>query len=440
MNRPQPLFTDSGEAENRIGLEFFYTSDKPLGGRLRAEPEDFIVDEISIMPPEDPTGENTAVLLRARYWETNRLVRELARRLRMSRKKIMFAGTKDRRAVTTQLFVIAAPMQEVANIGLTDVDFLRMYPTKAQIGMGDLIGNKFSIVLKDIEPGMSEAQEICRSVENKLNSLGGFPNFFGVQRFGAARPITHEVGKFMTRKEPEKAVMAYLSQASDFEQEGSAMARAHFASTHNVPEALHDFPKELSFEVAMLNHLVKNPEDYVGALGQLPQNLTMMFIHAYQSFLFNRMLSERMRRGLPLNEPVEGDIVLKVDKNGLPDHEHWLRADSRNIPRLTELVSKHKAYVSAVLYGTDSEFAGGEPGEIEAKIIEQEGVKSRDFVLSEYEKLSSRGTRREIAAPVKDLGISFAEDSIRFDFTLTKGCYATTFLREFMKAQELTKY
>jgi len=433
-------FNNSGVAEQQIGMECFFTHDSGVGGRLRAEPEDFIVEELSILPEECADGENTAVIVRARYWETNRLIREFARRLRVSRRKIMFAGTKDRRAVTTQLFVFGAPMSQVRSISIADVDFLDMYPTKSMIGMGDLLGNRFSIKLKDLEIEMPEALETCRNVKHQLDSLGGFPNFFGVQRFGAVRPITHLVGKYMTRKEPEKAVIAYLCNTSPFEDADTTRAREKLASSRNFPEALHDFPKELSFEKAMMNHLVTNPDDYIGALGQLPQNLLMMFIHAYQSYLFNRMLSERMRRGIPLNIPSEGDLVLKMDKNGLPDHNNWVKAEGKNIPRLTELISQGKAFISATLYGMESEFAGGEHGEIEAMIIEQEGVKGRDFILSEYEKLGSRGTRREILATVKDFKMSHVEDAIQFDFALTKGCYATTFLREFMKAEELTKY
>ncbi|MDO9537693.1 MAG: tRNA pseudouridine(13) synthase TruD, partial [Thermoplasmata archaeon] len=267
-----------------------------------------------------------------------------------------------------------------------------------------------------------------------------FPNYFGVQRFGAVRPITHLIGKHMTRKEPETAVMTYLCHPSEFENEEASAARKSFAENRDFADALHNFPMGLSFEKAMLNHLVKYPDDFVGALGQLPQNLLMMFIHAYQSFLFNRMLSERIRQGIPINEPVEGDLILKMDKNGLPDHNNWIRAEARNIPRLTELMGQGKAFVSTTLYGMDSEFAGGQQGEIEAKIIEQEGVNAKDFILSEYEKLGSRGTRREILAPYKDFSVTAQQDAIQFNFKLTKGCYATTLLREFMKSDELIRY
>ncbi|MCK5310311.1 MAG: tRNA pseudouridine(13) synthase TruD, partial [Thermoplasmata archaeon] len=113
----------SSELERQIGLELFFTDSPGIGGTLRIEPEDFVVEEVSVMPEEDPTGQNTAAIVRARYWETNRLVREFARRLRISRKKIMFAGTKDKRAISTQLFVFAAPMDDVHAIEMKDIEF-----------------------------------------------------------------------------------------------------------------------------------------------------------------------------------------------------------------------------------------------------------------------------------------------------------------------------
>ena len=430
----------SSELERQIGLELFFTDSPGIGGTLRVEPEDFIVEEVSVMPEEDPTGQNTAAIVRARYWETNRLVREFARRLRISRKKIMFAGTKDKRAISTQLFVFAAPMDDVHAIEMKDIEFLNIYQTKKQIGLGDLIGNKFSITLKNLDMKMPEAMEATLSIANQLNNIGGFPNYFGVQRFGAVRPITHLMGKHMTRGKPELAVREYLCTPGTHENNEATAARIELGKTGDYAKALHDFPYNLSFEKAIMNHLVVKPDDYVGALENLPQNLLMMFIHAYQSYLFNKILSERMRRGLPLNEPVPGDMALKMDQNKLPDHNNWLEATESNIPMLTGLIAKKKAFISATLYGHESKFANGEMGEIEASIIEQEGVKQRDFVLNEYYKLGSKGKRREILAPAKDFEFRQVDDAIQFGFELYKGCYATTFLREFMKAKELTKY
>ena len=61
-----------------------------------------------------------------------------------------------------------------------------------------------------------------------------------------------------------------------------------------------NFPKQLRFERIMLNYLVDNPGDFVGAFQSLPLKLQALFVQAHQSYLFNRFLSERVKHGLPL--------------------------------------------------------------------------------------------------------------------------------------------
>jgi tRNA pseudouridine13 synthase len=433
-------YRSSGPAETAIGIEFFQTVGDGIGGRLRVQPEDFAVEERSGMPEPDPEGLFTAVVIRSRNWETNRLVRALAKRLRCSRRKVTFAGTKDKRAVTTQLFVVQVPVDYVRGLSISDVEVLDAFPTKESLRIGDLYGNRFSIVLREFTPELAEALERCHDIRASVLEEGGFPNFFGVQRFGAVRPVTHLIGRHMARGEPEKAVGEWLCTPAELEGEEMTEARLRLAKGRDYAEALRCFPKYLSFEKTLLNHLVKQPDDYTGALGRLPQNLLMMFVHAYQSYLFNRIVSERMRAGLPLNEPVEGDLVLKLDKFGLPSHDQWAEARPRNLAKLIELCGEGKAFVSAVLFGTESDFAKGEPGELERLVMEREGVERGDFILPEYNRLTSRGTRREMLAPVRALDIEPRDRGLAFEFELTKGCYATTLMREFMKCDELTRY
>src|SRR5437867_8629902 len=90
--------------ERDVGIVGYLTSTPGLGGTLKAIAEDFVVEEISSPPATAVDGRYTIASLRVRNWETNRLVRELARALHISRRRIGFAGTKDKRALTTQLF------------------------------------------------------------------------------------------------------------------------------------------------------------------------------------------------------------------------------------------------------------------------------------------------------------------------------------------------
>lgn len=421
--------------EEAIGISVFLTDTPGIGGRLKKEPEDFIVDEIPHDIQAEDGGEYTIAKVRSRNWETNRLVRKFARVLGISRKKIRFAGTKDKRAVTTQYFQFEHPAERVESISLPDVGIMRVFETNVILEIGDLIGNRFRIVVNDVEMPVDRAFENCQKVRREVLDLGGFPNFFGIQRFGAVRPITHLVGKHIVRGDFREAVLTYVANPIEGEPKEAYDARKKLQEDLDFRQALQQFPEKLSFEKAILNHLVRSEDDFIGGLYQLPDNLLLMFVHAYQSFLFNKILSKRMERRLPLNEPAFGDYVLPLDQYGLPNHDRHILVTHQNLEKVSAQARKGKALVSAVLFGKESVFSEGEMGEIEREAIEEEGLRGKDFLIPKMRKLTSKGTRREILAPLSELGIEQEEDSIVLEFELNKGCYATSLLREFMKAK-----
>ena len=431
---------EAPEEESSLGMEVYYSSARGIGGKLKKEPEDFIVDEVSTYPPRSETGDFAIARLRARNWENNRLVRQLAKSLRISRRRISFAGTKDKRAVTTQLFSIHAPHERVRELRIPDVDVLEVYPSDRGIELGELLGNTFEISIRDIALPRGDTEQLAERFRAEFMSLGGFPNFFGVQRFGAVRPNTHLIGKAIVHGDFEKAVMLYAASPEEGEEPGAIEARTALEETHDFALALKLYPKNLTFEKAIVNHLAARPEDLVGALRALPKNLLMLFVHAYQSYLFNRILSMRIRKGLPLNAPVEGDIALPPDGHGLPDSGMHIPVTAQNISKISEKASAGKAFISGVVFGSESGFASGEPGEIERAVIAKEGLSGKEFVIPQIREISSKGTRREFLAPLRSLEYSFIDDStIKMNFPLNRGCYATALLRELMKGG-LTDY
>ncbi len=419
--------------EHDLGMELFLTEGVPgIGGKLRRSPEDFVVDEISILPPVVENGRFVVAKVWHRNWEANRLVRRLASNLHVGRMRVGFAGTKDGRAVATQLMSFNAPLEDVAALSIPDVRVTDVYRANRMITIGDLIGNRFDILVSDLDPAVDLADS-CEKARAILDAAGGFPNYFGVQRFGSVRPITHLIGKDLTREDFEGAVMRYVANPLMEDSEVSE-ARRTLQETRDFERALREFPPKLTFERSLIGHLVQKPGDYLGALRTLPQNLLMMFVHAYQSYLFNRMLSERVRSGLSLRTPVVGDLVLPLDKNGLPDHDTPIPVTEDNLDKATKNALQGKAFVSGLLYGTESAFADGPMGEIERRIVEGEGISRMDFQIIGMREASSKGTRRELLAPYRDLSVSLGDGDARFSFSLNKGCYATCLLREFMKA------
>ncbi len=420
--------------ERDLGIEGYLTTTPGVGGTLKVSPEDFVVEEVSSPPPVVIDGPHTIARLRVREWETNRLVRQLARTLHISRNRIGYAGTKDKRAVTTQLFSFENLHPDaVAAVRIKDVEVLETFPASRPLELGDLVGNRFRIVLRDLHAPDRGADAIVQETTRQLVEAGGFPNFFGLQRFGSVRPVTHVVGRHMVRGEFREAVETYVANPIEGEDPESFEVRAALEATGDVKGALHDYPRNYTFEKAILNHLAAHPNDDLGALRTLPLSLLIMFVHAYQSYLYNRILSERMRRGIPIREPVEGDLVLPADKQGLPDRDRTIEVTPDNRDRVASRCRAAKAWVSAVLYGSESTFAEGEMGEIERKTIEAEGVRPEDFILPDLPRVSSRGTRREILAPFHGLGAAVEGTDLRIAVELTRGAYATCLTREYSK-------
>ncbi len=428
---------ESEGPERAIGLEIFYTDGDGTGGVLKRSVDDFIVKEVSIFPPRDESGRYTIATVTSRNWETNRLVRQLARALGVSRDRITFAGTKDKRGVTSQLMSFEATVDQVRSISIADVEITDVYASRKHITIGDLVGNSFQIWARACRQRGPELEaEIDRSIV-QLNRLGGFPNFFGVQRFGSLRPITHVVGRHIVKGDFEKACLAYAGNPEEGESEQTREARSYVDRTKDYEGAIALFPRVLTFERMIVGYLSRNPGDYAGAIGVLPPNLQMMFVHAYQSYIFNRVLSERIRRGLPLDRPMVGDIVLPTGKDGVPDHEKQVPVTALNLDLVEGQVKNGRAWLSGSLFGSESTLADGEPGEMERKILEEEKVSASDFVVPRLQKCSSRGSRRELVARFDGFSREVDGADALFAFTLGRGCYATSFLREVTKLDQI---
>lgn len=424
----------SSQREREIGLVVYFTDTPGSGGRLKREAEDFVVEEVSKYPPEKPEGKVCVARVTATNWETNRLIRQMSKALGISRDRIGFAGTKDKRAVTSQLMSFEAPVDQVMSLRLPQVRVEDAYMARRGMTIGDLIGNDFRIRVRDTLLEGGELKASLEDTESALRTLGGFPNFFGVQRFGAVRPVTHLVGRAIVKGDLEQAVFLYIGNPHEDEDEASRAAREALQRDRDYAAALRDFPKKLTFERMVIGFLERNPGDFAGAICVLPPNLQMMFVHAYQSYLFNLILSERMRRGIPLNAPVVGDVVLPADKDGNPDHDKQVPVTRTNLDLVERQVRDRRAFVSATLFGSDSVLAEGEMGEIERKVIESEGLEPGDFLIPAIPHCSSRGSRRELVCQYRDLRISLGEREYTASFFLGKGCYATVLLREFMKS------
>lgn len=421
-----------------MGIAYYVTDSDGVGGRLKATPEDFRVQEVEAVDTEpldaDPERyPHLVVRATLRNWETNTFARSLSNRLGISRERIAWAGTKDKRAVTTQLFSIDR-IEPSALPSLEDAELEPIGRIGRGLRFGDLAGNAFDITVR--EP---DRPDDAIAITESLSDLGGgtpaVPNWFGQQRFGSRRPITHLVGRRIVDGDWEGAVMAYLGNPSDREPAATREARAMVEETRDWQAALEHFPNNLSYERAILHRLVERdgqtPADYRAALEALPDNLRRLFVHAAQSYAFNRIVSERLDRDLPLGTALAGDVVCFAETvSGLtvPDQHRTQRVDADQVETVNRHVDRGRAFVTAPLVGTETAFARGEPGDVERTVIDDLSLAPADFDLPD--PYGSSGTRRAVLVRT-DLAVE--RDPLNFSFTLPRGSYATVVLREYLK-------
>ncbi|HEX2022680.1 MAG TPA: tRNA pseudouridine(13) synthase TruD [Candidatus Thermoplasmatota archaeon] len=442
--RPLGVPTPPG-LERDVGMERFLTGGPGIGGRLKAHAEDFVVEEVPLaFPPPSAEGKYTVAAIRARNWETNRLVGEMARRLGVPRETIFFAGTKDKRAVTTQYVSLRASEEAVRAMGLADVEVLETRRVDRAPKIGELVGNRFAIRVRDPGCPVDEAEARLGAVLDGLAAHGGFPNYFGVQRFGVLRPVTHRVGEAILRGDLEEAVRLYAGNPSPLEHEEARKARETYDATRDPDAVLPLLPRHMGFEREMLLHLQRKPRDFEGAILALPGNLRTMFVYAAQSVLFNRALARRLEAGLGLNEPAVGDVVVGVDADGTPEKDRPHRVTPLNRERVARLCAKGAALVTGSIVGHETVFPEGPMGEIERAVLAEAGWRPGHFRVPHLPEVASAGTRRELLAPLGPVRRARGEDAhgsyLEVAFFLLKGSYATCLLREAMKATDPIAY
>lgn len=433
------------DLEKEIGIHYYSTSTPGVFGLLRYQSEDFFVNEISNYPYEendviDKNKKYLMVEVTKENWDTNHFLKAYSAALGISHKRITYAGTKDKRAVTVQKMSLYDVTKEaVGDVHLKDVSVRVLGRTQQPIGLGDLVGNEFKIVVRNIDLPESEVQAIVEQTTAEILKAGGVPNFFGIQRFGAKRPVTHRVGADILGGDLEKALMRYISEVYPNEPEETKKARRYIAETGDFKGGVLKMPAHLGHEKALLNHLIAHPGDFKGAFMILPKNLYTLFIHAYQSQLFNKIICERLKAGLLLNKAVVGDIVCYRSKENTPDPNRLEKVDEDNIDGINALLKRKRAFVTAPLFGSDTPLADGIPGEIERRLIEETGFTAEHFKSPAFPEVASRGLRKEILLEVEPSALVEPDDlfenktKVTLEFKLPKGSYATTVLREYMK-------
>ncbi|WP_202320091.1 tRNA pseudouridine(13) synthase TruD [Archaeoglobus neptunius] len=414
--------SNSLQVEKIVGIEGYITRTAGMGGKIKEDPDDFYVEEIADLKLSED-GDYLILKVKKRNWDTLNFARVLSNALGISQKRVSFAGTKDKRALTVQYYAVKGVKKEdVERIVIKDAGIEVVGYSRRRLQLGDLLGNIFRVRVQGCGDG-----DIFQKTKEELEEKGT-PNFFGLQRFGSVRYITHEVGKLILQGNYREAFWVYVAKPFKGENEEIQKIRRELWETRDPRYGLKELPRYLRYERVLLQKLREGKTEE-GALLSLPKNLKMMFVHAYQSYIFNKLLSERLRSFGSLKEVTEGDSACYLTFKTMPTFSDCSEV-SANLPRVRYLIKERIASLALPLVGYNSELKGW--SRIALEFLHQDDLDLESFKTG-HKEFSSSGSYRAADMLIEISRISF--DGQIFEFYLPKGCYATVLLREFLKTE-----
>ena len=414
------------DIDKELGLAWYSVNSPGTGGVLRSTPDDFQVEEIGDYDPG--TGPYLICKMQKINWDQHRAIKAIASGLAISHQRIGFAGTKDKRAVTTQnISIYRITCDKINSLHIPDISLQPLGYAQHQIKLGDLSGNRFFIRIRDVIE--NDIPDVMSLVSEKVKD--GIPNYVGYQRFGVTRPVTHLIGLEILKGNYQEAIRVMIGKPGtmmdNYEKEG----RNHYYETENAEETLHLFPIRLSLERSVLHFLVNNPGNYLGAISSLPRTLRSMYVSAFQSWLFNHTLSMRINEGRDLNVPDIGDRLIWPD--GRTD------VVSTGTVHAADVQIKHnRCGIALLLPGGKFIPGNGKDDQNCAALLEENGVNPEMFsTVSSIFNTAFSGSFRPVMMKTR-LTYEKNGSCLLIYFDLPPGQYATSVLREIMKTNPLS--
>ncbi|KAL8463225.1 hypothetical protein ACS0TY_034026 [Phlomoides rotata] len=350
-----------------------------------------------------------------------------------------FAGTKDKRSVSTQrvtVFKQRASRLAALNDKLIGIKVGNFCHVNDPLVLGQLQGNRFTITLRSI---IAETEDIVRASATALGE-NGFINYFGLQRFGSSSVPTHFIGAALLRGE-WKAAVSMILDPREGEKDVTKNIREYYKESSDIEGTLRRLPRYLVAERAILNCFQRNPGNYLQALLAIPRTLRMMYVHSYQSYLWNHAASMRVQK-YGYNQVVVGDLVYCKEQE----------TDKEMTSSLLEFEDGSDNVISDDIHLEDTSIADlPEVRNTSVKVINEEDIDAEKYTIDDI-ILPLPGSR--ISYPLNDIGkiyhdlakkdgISLTEsvhNSKEFSLSNLTGAYRKVFQKPKDFEWELLKY
>jgi tRNA pseudouridine13 synthase len=401
----------------------FLTPDFPgIGGTIKERDEDFFVQELPLYEPSG-TGEHVYCEIQKVGLNTFDALDRLSQKLGVPPVDIGYAGMKDRRAVTRQLFSIRGVTNEaVAAIKDPDLEVLWTSRHGNKIRLGHLAGNRFAIKIRNVDP----LAVTSITAPLKLLETRGVPNYFGEQRFGR-RNNNDKLGAALIRQDNRELAHLLLGDPIKHVDDGMQYKARRLFDEGDLEGAMKAWPRRNGLERRLLHRVMKTGKAS-GAGRALDEKLRRLFVSALQSRVFNDVLAQRVTAGT-YDTLIEGDWAYKHE-NGACFHVEDVSAEKAR-------AAAWEVSATGPLIGFRVSLCDMAAGEIEQAILAQHQLTPEMFKVPGYHRV--KGARRPLRVKPEDLkfeaGVDEVGGYILLAFTLPAGAFATVLLREIMKTE-----
>ncbi len=405
------MHKDVPNIDKMAGIKLYSTRFEGIGGSIKLKNEDFkvlelLVDSISnnISSFPDKSYRFPVFLLHKIGMDSNHAIVEISNQLGT---RIKVLGIKDSKADTTQYATSDAKKFREGKTTHTNLTLLGY--SRQSLKKSHIMGNQFQIKISNITK--SNISEFIPEIRN-------IPNFYGLQRFGSERLVTHLVGREIIKRNFKRAVELFLCHTTEYDTQFSKEIREKCRDPNNYGRVVKIVPRGMDLERNILRALI-NGKDYIGALRSVPINIRRLFVHAYQAYMFNQTLSYIIGDGESIINCSKYDFCFKLE-------------NPLTLGKLLKYSGEDSSNLVPAMHLPGYSFKPPE-GRFERNlslIMKEENISPRDFYLKEMQELSVEGGFRQLPLLVNDFSYS---DNLLISFNIPIGSYATILLRELMK-------
>lgn len=385
--------------------------------KVKQLPEDFQVVELTDVVPQE-TGSFAFYRLDKVGWTTPDAFQAIRRRWQLDSRRLSYGGMKDRHARTSQYFtVFRGPRRGLTHQRLS-VRYLGQLDTP--FTSHDIRANQFQLTLRSLS-----AAELER-VRANLPSVrqDGIPNYFDDQRFGSIHGAGDFVARAMVREQYEEALR--LALAAPYEHDRAAQKQEKAILTAHWgdwPACKAQLPR--GHARSLVDYLCHHPADFRGALARLRPELRGLYLSAYQSHLWNRILARWVEQHCRPARIVPVQLRLGA------------------VPMFRNLDEAQRATLAALTLPLPTARTPLDPADARTPLVEtvlaEEGLTVSQLKLRGFrEMFFSKGDRAALCVPVIPDETLDADELNRgrhkllLQFDLPRGSYATLIVKRLL--------